>query len=45
MKAYPRYLKRADGPRVITDIGLQEIKAACPHTAVWFAELEARLYT
>jgi Domain of unknown function (DUF4276) len=43
MKAYPRYLKSADGPRVITAAGLPAIRAACPHTDDWLANLEARI--
>jgi hypothetical protein len=43
LKAYPRYLKSADGPRVITEVGLPTIRAACPHTDGWLAELEARI--
>jgi hypothetical protein len=43
LKAYPRYLKTVDGPRVITDIGLPAIKSACPHAAAWLTQLEARI--
>lgn len=43
LKAYPRYLKSAYGPRVITDVGLPTIRAACPHADSWLTELEARI--
>ena len=43
LKAYPRFLKSADGPRVITAAGLPTIRAACPHADEWLAKLEARI--
>lgn len=43
LKAYPRYLKTVDGPRVITAAGLPAIRAACPHADGWLAKLEARI--
>lgn len=45
LKAYPRYVKTADGPRVITAAGLPAIRAACPHADAWLAELETRIPT
>jgi hypothetical protein len=43
LKAYPRYLKTADGPRVIAAAGLPAIRTACPHAGAWLAKLEARI--
>jgi hypothetical protein len=43
LKAYPRYLKTADGPRVIAASGLPAIRTACPHADAWLAKLEARI--
>jgi hypothetical protein len=43
LSVYPRYLKRVDGPRVITAAGLPTIRKACPHTDEWLSALEARI--
>jgi hypothetical protein len=43
LKAYPRYLKTADGPRVIAAAGLPAIRTACPHADAWLARLETRI--
>jgi hypothetical protein len=43
LSAYPRYLKRADGPRVIAAAGLPTIRKACPHADDWLGALEARI--
>jgi hypothetical protein len=40
---YPRYLKTFDGPLVIADIGLAEIRRQCPHAARWLSAIETAL--
>lgn len=36
----PRYQKDADGPRAAMAIGLDRIRAACPHFNAWLSDLE-----
>jgi hypothetical protein len=43
LKAYPRYVKTADGPQIMTAAGLPAIRAACPHADAWLAKLETRI--
>jgi hypothetical protein len=40
---YPRYGKTLDGPLVIADIGLDEIRQQCPHANRWLSAIETAL--
>jgi hypothetical protein len=40
---YPRYRKTSDGPLVISDIGIDTIRKACPHADNWFSAVDAAL--
>jgi hypothetical protein len=40
---YPKYGKTLDGPLIIADIGLDEIRRQCPHTDRWMSALETML--
>ncbi len=39
--AVPEWKKRTDGPLVLEAIGIERIRAQCPHFAQWLARLEA----
>lgn len=43
MSIYPKYAKTLDGPLVITDIGLDEIRRQCPHANRWLSAIETVL--
>jgi hypothetical protein len=43
LSVYPCYLKRVDGPRVITAAGLPTIRKVCPHADDWLGALETRI--
>jgi hypothetical protein len=43
ISAYPRYVKRADGPLIIADVGLDAVRASCPHLDGWLRQIEERL--
>lgn len=40
LAAHPGYAKRLDGPAIAEEIGLQQIRASCPHFDSWLAWLE-----
>jgi hypothetical protein len=40
MSIYPKYAKTFDGPMVIADIGLDEIRRQCPHANRWLSAIE-----
>jgi hypothetical protein len=40
---YPRYGKTLDGPHVVADIGLDEIRRQCPHADRWLSAIETAL--
>jgi Domain of unknown function (DUF4276) len=40
---YPRYSKTLDGPLVIADIGLDEIRRQCPHADRWLSAIGTAL--
>lgn len=39
--AWPGFAKVVDGPAIAADIGLDRLRAACPHFHAWVATLEA----
>lgn len=41
LRYFPGYQKRLHGPRVVQDIGLDEIRRKCPHFNEWLARLES----
>ncbi|MEV0094695.1 DUF4276 family protein [Streptomyces sp. NPDC050738] len=41
LRAYPAYNKTQDGPVAVTDLGLVELRAACPHFDSWIGSLLA----
>jgi hypothetical protein len=43
LSAYPQYVKTIDGPLVIAQAGLDEIRRTCPHADDWLRQLEARM--
>lgn len=43
MNVYPKYAKTFDGPLVISDIGLDEIRRQCPHANRWLSAIETAL--
>jgi hypothetical protein len=42
MHAWPRYTKTSDGPIVVSDFGLDAVRASCPHADAWLTRLIAR---
>ncbi|WP_410647258.1 DUF4276 family protein [Amycolatopsis sp. cmx-4-54] len=38
----PGYVKTLEGPLAIADLGIEGLKAQCPHFAAWLAELGSR---
>lgn len=40
-KIYPRYRKKTDGVAIIQKIGLETIRAECPHFNEWLTKLES----
>jgi hypothetical protein len=43
MRIYPKYAKTFDGPLVIAEIGLDEIRRQCPHANRWLSAIETAL--
>ncbi len=41
LSAWPGYQKTFHGPLIACDIGLDAIRAACPHFSAWLAKIEA----
>ncbi|WP_283136902.1 DUF4276 family protein [Rhizohabitans arisaemae] len=39
----PRYRKTSDGPLVISEVGIDDIRKACPHADGWFTMVQAAL--
>ncbi|MFC3450431.1 DUF4276 family protein [Amycolatopsis speibonae] len=37
------YSKTSDGPLVIADLGIDALRARCPHLDSWLTHLDARL--
>jgi hypothetical protein len=40
MRYWPGYIKTIDGPRVIAELGLTNLRAQCPHLDSWLAQFE-----
>lgn len=38
----PGYVKTTDGPSIAADIGLENLRSACPHFGSWIAAIEVR---
>ncbi len=38
---WPTFAKRTDGPALVGEIGLEVLRAACPHFDSWLTRLES----
>jgi hypothetical protein len=41
MRLHPGYSETADGPTLLEKIGLERVRASCPHFSRWLGQLEA----
>ncbi|MEU0086171.1 DUF4276 family protein [Streptomyces sp. NPDC006274] len=39
LKLYPEYIKTFHGPAAVTDLGLADLRASCPHFSTWIEKL------